>query len=84
MDQNLVTAGLLLVLAGFVIGLIALLRPNATHTGSRGEKRGGGVIIIGFIPIVFGSDPRTTKVLLILSTILVVVLIGLFLLGVFA
>jgi uncharacterized protein (TIGR00304 family) len=84
MDQNLVTAGLLLVLAGFVIGALSLLRPDRAHTGSRGEKRGGGVIIIGFIPITFGSDPRTTKVLLILSIILVVVLIGLFVAGMFA
>lgn len=84
MDQNLVIAGLLLVLAGFVIGVISLLRPSGTKIGGHGEKRGGGVIIIGFIPIVFGSDPKTTKVLLILSIILVVVLIGLVLLGVFA
>jgi uncharacterized protein (TIGR00304 family) len=83
MDQNLVTAGLLLVLVGLVVGVIGLFRPSRTHTGSRGERRrGGGVVIIGFIPIVFGSDPKTTKVLLILSIILVVVLIGLFLLGV--
>jgi uncharacterized protein (TIGR00304 family) len=84
MDQNLVTAGFLLIFVGLAIGVISLLRPNRAHTGSRGEKRGGGVIIIGFIPIIFGSDPRTTKVLLILSIILVVVLIGLFLLGMFA
>ena len=53
MDQNLVAAGFLLIRAGFVIGLVSLLRSQESHIGSRGEKRGGAVIIIGPIPIIF-------------------------------
>lgn len=83
MDQNLVTVGIILVLAGFLVGLAGFLLSNGSHAGNLGERRGGGVIIIGPMPIIFGSDPGTTKALLILSIILVLVLIGLFVLRVF-
>ena len=61
MDQSLVAAGFLLILAGFVIGLVSLLRSQGSHAGSRGEKRRGTVIIIGPIPIIFGSDPGIAR-----------------------
>ena len=83
MDQNLVAAGFLLILAGFSIGLVSLLRSQGSHIGSRGEKRGGAVIIIGPIPIIFGSDPGIARMFLILYIILVIVLIGVFVLRLF-
>jgi uncharacterized protein (TIGR00304 family) len=82
-DQNLVTAGIILVLAGFVVGLVSFLLSSGSHIGNRDERRGGAVIIIGPIPIIFGSDPEATKALLILSIILILVVIGLFVLRVF-
>jgi len=82
-DQNLVMAGIILVLAGFVVGLVSFLLSSGSHIGNRDERRGGAVIIIGPIPIIFGSDPETTKALLILSIILILVVIGLFVLRVF-
>ena len=83
MDQNLVAAGFLLTFVGFVIGLVSLLRSQGSHIGSRGEKRGGAVIIIEPIPIIFGSNPGIARMLLILSIILVIVLIEVFVLRLF-
>ena len=83
MDQNLVAAGFLLILAGFSIGLVSLLRSQGSHTGGPGGKRGGAVIIIGPIPIIFGSNPGIARMLLILSIILVIVLIEVFVLRLF-
>jgi len=81
-NQNLVTAGIILVLTGFVVGLVSFLLSSGSHIGNRDERRGGAVIIIGSIPIIFGSDPETTKALLILSIVLILVVIGLFVLRV--
>ena len=83
MDQNLVAAGFLLIFAGFVIGLVSLPRSQGSHIGIRGEKRGGAVIIIGPIPIIFRSDPGIARILLILSIVLVIVLIEVFVLRLF-
>jgi len=43
-----------------------------------GERRvrGGGVIVIGPVPIVFGTDKQSVKVLLVLAIVLVVLLLA--------
>lgn len=43
------------------------------------EKRFGGVLLLGPIPIVFGSDVRVTAAMLILALVLTVLLLLLFL-----
>ena len=40
-----------------------------------GEVRGGGAIIIGPIPIIFGTDKKSIKTILLLSMTLTVLLI---------
>jgi uncharacterized protein (TIGR00304 family) len=42
---------------------------NDAHetTGGKCQIRGGGVIMLGPIPIVFGSDPRTAAMLMLLA-----------------
>ncbi|HZD11890.1 MAG TPA: DUF131 domain-containing protein [Candidatus Binatus sp.] len=84
MNPDLVVGGLFLIAAGIILGLATTLYSSKkAGLGSRakGKSRGGGVIIIGPFPIVFGSDPQTVKMLLILSIMLVILVIGLFLLG---
>jgi uncharacterized protein (TIGR00304 family) len=44
------------------------------------KTKGGGVVIIGFIPIIFGTDKQPAKLILVLSIALVALLIVLFLL----
>lgn len=49
-------------------------------TGSRPKKsiRGGGVVLIGPIPIIFGSDTKTALVLVVLAIVLIIAVAFLF------
>jgi uncharacterized protein (TIGR00304 family) len=65
------TLGLLLVLAGFAIAFVAGILMALRQT--RGARaKGGGVVLIGPFPIVFGSDARTVRTLILLSILLMV------------
>jgi uncharacterized protein (TIGR00304 family) len=82
--------GILLVFGGFFltfflrpIGAVAL-PPTATEAvppGPPGDasqtRRWGGVIFLGPIPLVFGSDPQMTRTMLVLGVILFFLLLGL-------
>jgi len=74
-------AGFALVLVGFVIVAVALfwlvLSGSRTRKveGAEGKVRGGGIIIVGPVPIVFGTDKQSVKVLLVLAIVLVVLLL---------
>lgn len=52
-----------------VVGLLAIVASMLAQSG-KGEVRGGGVIIVGPVPIVFGSDVSAAKWLLVLATAL--------------
>jgi uncharacterized protein (TIGR00304 family) len=54
--------------------------PSQSHSGPRPQKsiKSGGVVLIGPIPIVFGSDAKTAMVLMVLAIILIVVVFVLF------
>lgn len=67
--------GFALIFFGVVIILAAiLLLPHSKI--KKGEARGGGAIIIGPVPIIFGTDKESVKTILILSIVLTVVLIA--------
>lgn len=72
--------GVVLVILGVSIILFALFGRSgpADHSGSEdegGRVKGGGVVIIGPVPIVFGSDKKTVKSLLILSIVLTILVL---------
>ncbi len=59
--------GLVLVLVGFGAVAVSMLR------GPRDDGvkvRGGGVVMIGPIPIIFGSDTRWASVAIVLAIVL--------------
>lgn len=75
-DQLLWSAGVALILVGFAVAFIAIIW--LVLSGARGGKtkvRGGGAVIIGPIPIVFGTDKESVKIILILSIVLIVLLL---------
>jgi len=75
-DQLLWSLGLTLVLVGFAIGFIAVVLHFLRGFKSKGGNvRGGGVVIIGPIPIIFGTDKESVKFILVLSIILIVLLL---------
>ncbi len=65
---DVVTVGILLILAGFAVVVIGTLT-SAKKAG--GEVKGAGVVMIGPIPIVFGSDAKWASVAIVLAIVLV-------------
>ena len=75
-EQFLWSIGVVLILLGFAVAFIAMIW--LALSGARGGKakvKGGGAVIIGPIPIVFGTDKESVKIILILSIVLVVLLL---------
>lgn len=74
----LVWLGLLLVFLGFIL-IFAGLVFEAAKSG--GGVEGGGVVIIGPIPIVFGTSGRAALLAAVLGVVLMVLAIAFYLLG---
>ena len=80
-DQFLLGVGVSLILLGFALSFVAVLL--LVFSGAKGGKsrvRGGGAVIIGPIPIIFGTDKESVKFILVLSIILIALLLVLTLL----
>ncbi len=71
--------GLTLIFVGVLVLIFAAILVAARH-GRNGKTKTAGLIIIGPVPIVFGSDKKTVKTLMVLAIILTVALIVTFLL----
>lgn len=72
--STLYTLGFFLAVTGVVIVVITVLLILLSGTG-KAKTRGAGVIMIGPIPIVFGTDKESVKKVLILAITLSVVMI---------
>lgn len=59
-------AGFALIVVGVLIVVLALLLVSVRSAG-KGKVRGGGAVIIGPVPIVFGTDKKSLKTILLLS-----------------
>lgn len=88
--------GVLLLVAGFVASFFALpfrgepegVGPPPTESSqpaspSARTRRWGGVLFLGPIPIIFGSDARMTRTMLLLGIVLFLALLALTLIVVF-
>jgi uncharacterized protein (TIGR00304 family) len=74
MDANaLFNLGIALVFTSLAILVIALFVLFFSNSKDK-KMKGGGVVIIGFIPIVFGTDKESIKKILLLSLLLTIVL----------
>jgi uncharacterized protein (TIGR00304 family) len=74
---DLVLVGLAIVVAGFFVLLLAtVISGESSEEGERRSGvRGGGVIMIGPIPVVFGSDAKWASIAIVLAIVLVLVVI---------
>ena len=68
--MDLVTSGLLLIIAGFAVVMVSLI---SRGSGTKTEVKGGGVVMIGPIPIIFGSDAKWASVAMVLAIVLILV-----------
>jgi uncharacterized protein (TIGR00304 family) len=62
------SAGLLLVFAGVAIIIVGLL---LTSRSEGGGVKGAGVVLVGPVPIIFGSDAKWASIAIALAIILI-------------
>ena len=72
---ELILLGIVLIILGMFILMLSLWRAGE----GRGEA--GGVVIVGPVPIVFGTSQRVATMVMVLAIVLMVVTLLLFLLG---
>ncbi len=79
MRVNLITTGIVLIVLGMLTIFVGMLSQSlGSASMSKSEIKGGGVILIGPIPIVFGTDAESVKTVLILAIILMLVALTLY------
>ena len=74
-DNIIFIIGLLLALAGFAVAILAFIFAILRSARGTGQVRGGGVVMIGPVPIVFGTDKQSARILVLLGIILMTVLL---------
>jgi uncharacterized protein (TIGR00304 family) len=67
--------GIVLIFAGMLIILVAIILFFLSSVREGGKVRGGGVIIIGPFPIIFGTNKEAVKTVLWLAILLIILLI---------
>jgi uncharacterized protein (TIGR00304 family) len=73
MGQGTLAAwGFTLIILGFVIVFAAILIMLIRTTPLKKKARGGGIVMIGPIPIIFGTDKETMKLLILLAIVLMI------------
>jgi uncharacterized protein (TIGR00304 family) len=74
-DAGLQTIGLAFVIVGFVLAIIAVILVAVKGHGGQSGVRGGGILLIGPIPIIFGTDRESVRILVALAIVLIIVVI---------
>jgi uncharacterized protein (TIGR00304 family) len=66
--------GIALIFVGVLIIIVAVILLSVSGA-KKGKVKGGGAIIIGPVPIIFGTDEKSLKTVLLLSLALTVLLV---------
>jgi uncharacterized protein (TIGR00304 family) len=75
--ETIYSVGIWLIFAGIVVILVASILLFLSNIKREGQVKGGGAIIIGLFPVIFGTDKESIKTVLLLSlafTILLVII----------
>ncbi len=78
----LITIGIILIILGFLLVTFGIMRSvqeeqaeEPPHEIKEKSVKGGGVILIGPVPIVFGSDKKSALILMVLAIVLMLLMI---------
>ena len=74
-DNLLFNIGLILAVCGVALAILAIFLVILKSARGTGQVRGGGVIMIGPVPIVFGTDKKSARMLVLLGIVLMIVLL---------
>jgi len=72
---ELILLGIVLIFLGMLILMLSLWRAG------EGRAEAGGVVIVGPVPIVFGTSQRVAATVMVLAIVLTALVLLLFLLG---
>ena len=73
-SAELYSLGFGLILVGVVLLFVAAIAASARRSGG-GKTKTAGIIVVGPVPIIFGSDKKSVKTILALSISLTVFLV---------
>ncbi len=73
--ETIYSLGIALVFVGMFVILVAVILLFLASVRGKGKVRGGGAIIIGPVPIIFGTDKESIKTILLLSLALTIILV---------
>jgi uncharacterized protein (TIGR00304 family) len=73
----------MLIIFGFVLAFVVMIAMAFRTRGNSGKSRTAGIVLIGPIPIIFGNDKESVKILMILAIILIAVVLTFMLLPTF-
>jgi uncharacterized protein (TIGR00304 family) len=68
----LYSIGIILIVAGILIIIVAVIL-SSVGSPNKGNVRGGGIIMIGPVPIIFGTDRKSLKTVASLAVALMVI-----------
>jgi uncharacterized protein (TIGR00304 family) len=68
------TLGFVLIVVGIVFVIVTILLAS-TRSGGKAKVKGAGVIMVGPVPIIFGTDKKSVKAILALTIALIVVML---------
>ena len=71
--------GFTLIAVGIIVIIVAIILISMRGAG-KSKVKGAGVIMIGPVPIIFGTDKKSLEAALVLAIVLVVTLIVFYLL----
>jgi uncharacterized protein (TIGR00304 family) len=75
-SNALALIGFILIIIGFIIAFLATFLIIFHSTKTKGEMKGGGAILIGPFPIIFGTDKQSVRILLVLTIIIIALMIA--------
>jgi len=68
---DLTFVGMALTIVGVILAFLAMVM--IAVGGRSGKMKGGGILLIGPLPIIFGTDRQSVKLLVILAIILMLI-----------
>jgi uncharacterized protein (TIGR00304 family) len=79
--EILYALGIALIAVGIIVIVAVIIFASIRGGKKSGSVRGAGVVMVGPIPIIFGSDKKAVKVVLVLSVALTIIALIIFLLN---
>jgi uncharacterized protein (TIGR00304 family) len=74
---ELTEVGFSFVVLGIILAVVAIAMLAVSKGKSAGRTRAAGILLIGPIPIMFGTDRESVRVLAVLAVVLMIVVLAL-------